>query len=97
MNCNEASALAVAYADGEVEGARADAVKEHLSTCADCAAACEAVRTLRSRLRAEIPVYRASPALRARVLAAATAGAPAASSRVPSLVAIRGSAAGSGS
>jgi anti-sigma factor RsiW len=75
MNCKEASALAVAYVDGEVDGPRADAIRQHLATCAECAAASEAVLALRTRIRAEVPVYPASAALRARVLAAATSGA----------------------
>ncbi len=75
MNCNEAAALAVAYADGEVEGPRAEAIREHLATCADCAAASGAVLALRARIRAEVPVYRASPALRARVMSAAAGDA----------------------
>jgi anti-sigma factor RsiW len=75
MNCNEAAALAVAYADGEVEGPRAEAIREHLATCADCAAASGAVLALRARIRAEVPVYRAPPALRARVMSAAAGDA----------------------
>lgn len=75
MNCKEASALAVAYVDGEVEGPRADAIRQHLATCAECAAASEAVLALRTRIRAEVAAYPASPALRARVLAAVTSGA----------------------
>ena len=75
MNCNEAAALAVAYADGEVEGPRAEAIREHLATCADCAAASGAVLALRARIRAEVPVYRASPALRARIMSAAAGDA----------------------
>lgn len=76
MNCKEASALAVAYADREIEGPRVDAIREHLATCADCAAASEVVFALRARLRAEVPTYRAPPGLRARVLSAASAGSP---------------------
>ena len=73
MNCNEAAALVVAYTDGEVEGPRAAAIKEHLATCAACAATRESLLSLRARIRTEVPVYRASPALRARVLTAAIA------------------------
>jgi len=76
MNCSEASALVVAYADGEVEGRQAEAIKQHVVSCANCAATIEAVHTLRARIRAEVPVYRAPPALRARVLAAASSGTP---------------------
>jgi len=71
MNCKEASAFTVAYADGEVDGPRADAIRQHLATCADCAAASDAVLALRARIRLEVPAYRASPALRARVIASA--------------------------
>ncbi len=74
MTCGEASALAVAYADGELDGVRADAVGDHLATCADCAAASNAVFSLRERIRAEVPTYRAPSALRARVQAAAATG-----------------------
>lgn len=80
MTCGEASALAVAYADGELDGLRAGAVREHLASCADCAAASDAVFALRTSIRADVPAYRAPPALRARVLALAAAGLQASAS-----------------
>src|ERR1700692_803194 len=67
MNCNEAATLVAAYADGEVDGLRGDLLKKHLLGCASCATQYQSVLALRAQLRAEIPYFPASPALRARV------------------------------
>src|SRR6476661_5962188 len=79
MNCNEAGTLVAAYADGEIDGLRGDLLKKHFLGCAGCATQYQSVLALRARLRAEIPYFRASPALRARVdalLGAAGAALP---------------------
>jgi anti-sigma factor RsiW len=70
MNCNEAVTLVAAYADGEIDGPRGDLLKKHLLGCAGCATQYQSVLALRAQLRAEIPYFPASPALRARVGAA---------------------------
>ena len=67
MNCNEAATLVTAYADGEIVGRRGDLLKKHLLGCAGCSNQYQSVLALRARLRAEIPYFPASPALRARV------------------------------
>jgi anti-sigma factor RsiW len=69
MKCNEAATLVAAYADGEIDGQRSTLLKGHLLGCADCAAKHQDVLALRARIRAEVPYFRASPELRARVLA----------------------------
>ena len=69
MNCNEATTLIDAHADGEVDGFRGQAIEKHLRGCARCAAMHDHVLALRARLHAEVPCFTASPALRARVLA----------------------------
>jgi len=67
MNCNEAATLVAAYADGEIDGLRSDLVKKHLLGCGGCTAQYQSVLALRAQLRAEVPYFSASPALRARV------------------------------
>lgn len=69
MNCNEAATLVVAYADGELDATRIDLLKKHLLACAACATQYQSVLALRARVRAEVPYFPASPALRARVRA----------------------------
>ena len=67
MNCNEAVTLVAAYADGEIDAPRGDLLKKHLLGCPGCATQYQSVLALRAQLRAEIPYFPASPALRARV------------------------------
>lgn len=69
MNCNEVGTLVAAYADRELDGLREHAIEKHLRGCAGCAAIHHNVLALRARLRAELPYFPASPALRARVRA----------------------------
>ena len=67
MNCNEAATLVASYADGEVDELHGRLIEEHLRGCADCAAKLQDLLALRARIRAELPYFTASPALRARV------------------------------
>jgi anti-sigma factor RsiW len=67
MNCNEVGILVAPFADCELDCLREHAVEKHLRGCARCAAAHHNVLALRARLRAEVPYFPASPALRARV------------------------------
>ncbi|MEP7061004.1 MAG: anti-sigma factor [Betaproteobacteria bacterium] len=67
MNCNEAGTLLAAYADGELDRLRAHAIEAHLRGCAGCEARHREVLALRARLRAEVPYFPATGALRARV------------------------------
>ena len=82
MNCNEATPLVTAFADGEIDGLRSHSVRRHLEGCAECTAKYEAQLALRGRLRAEVPYFVAPAALRARV-AAVVEEASAAQRRVP--------------
>src|SRR6202790_4627631 len=69
MNCNEVGILVAAYADRELDRLREHAIEKHLRGCAGCAAMHHNVLALRAQLRAEVPYFPASPALRARVRA----------------------------
>ena len=81
MNCNEAATQIAAYADGEIDRQRGDLLKRHLLGCGGCASQYQSVLALRARLRAEVPYFPASPALRARVHATLGAVAAALPSR----------------
>ena len=69
MNCKQAEAVVAARADGEVDALRNYSIKRHLLGCAGCAARYQSLLDLRARIRAEVPYFVASPALRARVRA----------------------------
>ena len=72
MNCNEATPLVAAFADGEIDRLRSHSIRKHLASCAGCTAKYEAVLALRGRLRAEIPYFVAPLALRERLGSIAT-------------------------
>lgn len=72
MDCRQASELLPLYADGDLEGAKREAVAEHLQTCP----ACRRRLDLDTRLAAELAVYTPAPAtaagrttLRSKVMA----------------------------
>jgi anti-sigma factor RsiW len=69
MNCKQAESLVAAYADGEVDALRNYSIERHLLGCAGCAAKHSGMLSLRTRIRAEVPYFVASPALQARVRA----------------------------
>lgn len=70
MNCIEARQLLQACADGEIGAADSVRLERHLEDCGDCVVALRELRVLRKTVRQGAGYYRASPALRARVLAA---------------------------
>jgi anti-sigma factor RsiW len=70
MPCDE-TMLVHAYLDGELDPAKALEVERHIETCADCAAELAQTAELRAAMREEMPYYRASPALRAKLTRAA--------------------------
>ncbi|CAG9184897.1 anti-sigma factor family protein [Cupriavidus pampae] len=76
MNCNEARPLLQACADGEIGAADGVRLKRHLEDCNSCVSALRELRTLRKAVRQGAGYHRASPALRARVLAALPATEP---------------------
>jgi len=59
-----------AYVDDELPPGRALAVADHLTTCAECSAAYEAMLTTVARLREDLVYYSAPDTLRVRVRAA---------------------------
>jgi len=69
MNCHKAETWVAAYADGQIGGLRRYSMRRHLLGCAACAAKHQDLLTLRARLRAEVPYFRAPPELRARLQA----------------------------
>ena len=71
MNCHEATPLVAMLADGEIDRLRSHSIRKHLAGCTGCTAKYEAALALRERLRAEVPYFAASPALRDRIRALA--------------------------
>ena len=69
MNCKQAQTLVAAYADDEVDALRTYSIRKHLLGCVGCAARYRSMLELSARIRAEVPRFTASPALRARVQA----------------------------
>lgn len=69
MNCNDAAPLIAAYVDGETGRLQSRSIKHHLAGCSGCTAQHDALVALRTRIRADVPRYAATPELRARVLA----------------------------
>ena len=69
MNCKDATALIAAYVDGETGRVQSRSIKGHLAACRNCAAKHDGLVALRARVRAEVPRYTATPALRARIQA----------------------------
>jgi anti-sigma factor RsiW len=70
MPCAETERRLHAYFDGELDALGAAAFESHLETCAECRAALEGLKAMRSALRAELPYERAPAALAARISAA---------------------------
>ena len=70
MPCAETERRLHAYFDGELDALGAAAFESHLETCAECRAALEDLKAMRSALRAELPYERAPAALAARITAA---------------------------
>ena len=69
MNCKDATALIAAYVDGETGRVESRSIKSHLAACPNCASEHDGLVALRARVRAEVPRYTATPALRARIQA----------------------------
>jgi anti-sigma factor RsiW len=70
MPCAEGESRLHAYFDGELDALAAAAFEGHLQSCAECRAALESLKAMRSALRAELPYERAPAALAARITAA---------------------------
>ncbi|HMD59451.1 MAG TPA: zf-HC2 domain-containing protein [Steroidobacteraceae bacterium] len=69
MACAE-SLRVQAYFDGQVDPASAAGIKQHIDGCAACATLLRELEQTRDAIRQELPVQRAPPALRARIMQA---------------------------
>src|SRR5258707_7631047 len=69
MNCNEAGTLVARYVDGDIDSVQGRSIEQHLHACAACAAKHQGLLALRAQIRAEVPYFPATPALRERVRA----------------------------
>jgi len=67
MRCEEVRDKLSAFLDDELDPARGEVIEEHLNTCRECADALGQMKGLSTRLRTEVPYYRASDSLRSRV------------------------------
>jgi anti-sigma factor RsiW len=69
MNCDEAGTWVTAYADQQVGPLRRYWIGRHLRGCTGCETKLQDVLALRSRMRAELPYFKAPADLRARLQA----------------------------
>lgn len=69
MNCDEATVLLGADADGELDRLRSHALGKHASACPTCGPRREALLDLQRQLRTQLPCHPAPAALRARLMA----------------------------
>jgi anti-sigma factor RsiW len=69
MACAE-SLKVQAYFDGAADPAAAAEIKRHIDGCAECATLLRELEQTRIAIRDEVPVHRAPPALRARIMRA---------------------------
>jgi anti-sigma factor RsiW len=76
MNHDRAFALLPAYADREIGAVRRFLLGRHIARCPSCLAELEAVQTMRTALRTNLPVHRAPPALGMRIVSALPREAP---------------------
>jgi anti-sigma factor RsiW len=76
MNHDRAKRLLPAYADRETGLIRRFLLGRHIARCPICVAELEATQALRSALRTNLPVHRASPALAMRIASALPREAP---------------------
>ena len=67
MSCEMAQSIGHAYADGELDGARATAFERHLQTCPECQAAQQRIVSLRASFRQAALHEHASPEFRAHI------------------------------
>lgn len=70
MNCNDARQLLQACADGEIGAADSVRLERHLEDCSGCVSELRDLQALHKAVRQGAMYHRASPELRARVLAA---------------------------
>ena len=71
MRCTDAQTLIESYADGELDLVRNVEIEQHLEYCPICSPLHQDALELRSRIREEVPYFRASTDLQQRVRAIA--------------------------
>jgi len=69
VRCTEAQTLIEGYVDGELDLVRNLEIERHLGDCATCTSLHRDALELHSRIRQEVPYFRASPDLQQRVKA----------------------------
>lgn len=84
MKCDQSRLDVDSYVDGELSAWRRFELRRHLALCPACAARVAEARSLRERIRSEVPRFTAPERLRARVMAlAGGSGARAATRSAP--------------
>jgi anti-sigma factor RsiW len=71
VRCTDAQTLIESYVDGELDVAHTVEIEQHLGDCSICAPRHQDVIELSSRIREEVPYFRASPDLQQRIRAIA--------------------------
>jgi anti-sigma factor RsiW len=92
MNHDRAKTLLAAYADRQAGLIQRFLLGRHIAGCPTCLAELEATQALRSAVRTNLPVYRASPALATRIASALPREAPPSVRRRPVRLGFAGAA-----
>ena len=71
MRCRDAQTLIESYVDGELDVVHTVEIEQHLGDCLICLPIHQDTLELRSRIREEVPYFRASPDLQQRIRAIA--------------------------
>ena len=71
MRCTDAQTLIESYVDGELDLVHTVEIEQHLGDCRICSPIHQDTLELRSRIREEVPYFRASPDLQQRIRAIA--------------------------
>jgi len=83
VRCTDAQTLIESYVDGELDLVNTVEIEQHLGDCRICSPMHQDTLELRSRIREEVPYFRASPDLQQRIRAIAREKAETSRSRVP--------------
>ena len=83
MRCTDAQTLIESYVDGELDLVHTVEIEQHLGDCRICSPMHQDTLELRSRIREQVPYFRASPDLQQRIRAIAREKAERSRSRVP--------------
>jgi anti-sigma factor RsiW len=83
VRCTDAQTLIESYVDGELDVVHTVEIERHLGDCRICSPMHQDTLELRSRIREEVPYFRASSDLQQRIRAIAREEAETSRSRVP--------------